>query len=196
LDIWKLVFLIFGENKLPDAPATMSNPFVGLVTVGSATVTFYLGPFGATANNTCVTAPLRLTSALICCYPQDGHDRGRETKMKSAVFVLPLLAATFLFAFAAPPVYLGAKGVDELNEAAKKAGQSTMAYNTPDSFEKVYEFFKSQGTEEQRAHRVSAREKFAMIMFKDAGYTVAISWKEDTKSNGTVIHVAKGVPAR
>jgi hypothetical protein len=71
-----------------------------------------------------------------------------------------------------------------------------MAYNTPDSFEKVYEFFKSKGTEEQRAHRVSAREKFAMIMFRNDGYTVAISWKEDAKSNGTVIHVAKGVPAR
>jgi hypothetical protein len=90
----------------------------------------------------------------------------------------------------------GAKAVDELNEAAKKAGQNTMAYNTPDSFEKVYEFFKSRGTEEQRAHRVSARGKFAMIVFKDTGYTVAISWKEDAKSNGTVIHVAKDVPAR
>ncbi len=116
--------------------------------------------------------------------------------MKKAVFVLPLIAATYLFAFAAPPVYPGAKAVDELNEAAKKAGQNTMAYNTPDSFEMVYEFYKSTGTEEQRAHRVSAREKFAMIMYKDAGYTVAISWKESAKSNGTIIHVAKGVPAR
>ena len=112
------------------------------------------------------------------------------------VFLLPLLLATYSFAFALPPVYPGAKAVDELNGAAKKAGQDTMAYNTPDSFEKVYEFFKSKGTEEQRAHRVSAREKFAMIMLKDAGYTVTISWKEDAKANGTVIHVAKGVPAR
>jgi hypothetical protein len=116
--------------------------------------------------------------------------------MKRAVFLLPLLAATYLFAFAAPPVYPGAKAVDELNEAAKKAGQNTVAYNTPDSFEKVYEFFKTKGTEEQRAHRVSAREKFAMIMFKDDGYTVTIGWKESTKSNGTIIHVAAGVPAR
>jgi hypothetical protein len=114
--------------------------------------------------------------------------------MKKTVFILPLIAATYLFAFAAPPVYPGAKAVDELNEAAKKAGQDTMAYNTPDSFEQVYEFFKSKGTEEQRAHRVSAREKFGM--FKDAGYTVTIGWKESAKSNGTVIHVAKGVPAR
>src|ERR1035438_7997595 len=106
--------------------------------------------------------------------------------MKKAVFLLPLLAATYLLAFAAPPVYPGAKAVDELNGAAKKAGQNTMAYNTPDSFEKVYEFFKSKGTEEQRAHRVSAREKFAMILFKDDGYTVAISWKEGAKSNGKI----------
>ena len=116
--------------------------------------------------------------------------------MKRAVFLLPLLAATYLFAFAAPPVYPGAKAIDELNEAAKKSGQTTMAYNTADSFEQVYEFFKSKGTEEQRSHRVSPVEKFAMIMFKDEGYTVAISWKENAKSNGTVIHVAKGVSAR
>src|SRR3954468_11216471 len=113
--------------------------------------------------------------------------------MKRAVLLLPLLAAAYLFAFAAPPVYPGAKPVAELNDAAKNAGQDTMAYSTPDSFEKVYEFFKSKGTEEQRAHRVSARGKFAMIVFKDTGYTVAISWKEDSRSNGTVIHVAKDV---
>jgi hypothetical protein len=35
-----------------------------------------------------------------------------------------------------------------------------------------------------------------MIMFKDTGYTVAIGWTESAKSSGTVIHVAKGVPAR
>ena len=115
--------------------------------------------------------------------------------MPRAVCLLPLFAATYLFAFSVPPVYPGAKAVDELNEAAKKAGQNTMAYNTPDSFENVYEFFRSKGTEEQRAHRVGAREKFAMIMFKDAGYTVTISWKESAKSNGTIIHVANA-PAR
>jgi hypothetical protein len=122
-------------------------------------------------------------------------------KLKRAVrlfplLILPLLAAAYLFAFAAPPVYPGAKPVDALNQAAKTAGQDTTAYNTPDAFEKVYDFYKSKGTEEQRAHRASPREKFAMIMFKDTGYTVAIGWKESAKAEGTVIHVAKGVPAR
>lgn len=140
-----------------------------------------------------MTAPVQITAALISCYLQDGRDE--KNQIMRTVFLLPLLAATYLFAFAAPPVYPGAKAVDELNEAAKKAGQNTTAYNTPDSFEKVYEFFTSKGTEEQRAHRVSAREKFAMIMFKEDGYTVAISWKETAKSSGTVIHVAQRVSA-
>jgi hypothetical protein len=117
-------------------------------------------------------------------------------KLKRAILVLPLLAAGYLSAFAAPPVYPGAKPVGELDQAAKTAGQNTTAYNTPDTFEKVYDFYKSKGTEEQRAHRATPREKFAMIMFKDTGYTVAISWKETAKSEGTVIHFAKGVPAR
>ncbi len=112
-------------------------------------------------------------------------------KLKRAAFLLPLFAAVYAFAFAAPPVYPGAKAVDELNDAAKKAGQNTMAYNTPDSFEKVYEFYKSKGTEEQRAHRVSPREKFAMVRFAESGYGVAISWKEDSKSKGTIIHIGK-----
>ena len=116
--------------------------------------------------------------------------------MMRAVRLLPFLAATYLFAFAAPPMYPGSQGIDALNDAAKKAGQNTMAYNTPDPFEKVYEFFRTKGTEEQQAHRVTANTKFAMIMFKDDGYTVAISWKESSKSNGTVIHVAKGAPIR
>ncbi len=117
-------------------------------------------------------------------------------KLKRAVLLLPLLTAAYVFAFAEPAVYPGAKPVGALNDAAKTAGQNTTAYNTPDAFEKVYDFYKSKGTEEQRAHRVSPREKFAMIIFKDTGYTVAIGWKESAKSDGTVIHVAKGTPAR
>ena len=117
-------------------------------------------------------------------------------KLRRTVLLLPLLAAAYIFAFAAPLIYPGAKPVDELNQAAKAAGQTTTAYNTADAFEKVYDFYKSKGIEEQRAHRVKPGEKFAMIMFKDTGYTVAISWKESAKSEGTVIHFARGVPAR
>jgi hypothetical protein len=116
--------------------------------------------------------------------------------LKKAILLLPLMAVAYMFGFAAPPVYPGAKPVDGLNQAAKTAGQNTTAYSTPDAFEKVYEFYKSKGTEEQRAHRVSASEKFAMITFKDTGYTVAISWHENSKANGTVIHVAQRGPAR
>lgn len=102
----------------------------------------------------------------------------------------------FVLAFAAPPVYPGAKAVDELNQAAKKAGQDSMAYNTLDSFEKVYEFYKSKGTEVQGAHRISPREKFALIMFAETGYGVAIGWNEDSKSDGTVIHIGRRGPSR
>ncbi len=113
--------------------------------------------------------------------------------LKRAALVLPLLTAAYVFAFAEPAVYPGAKPVGALNDAGgRPRGQNTMAYNTPDCHGKVYDFYKSKGTEEPRAHRASPREKFAMIMFKDTGYTVAISWKESAKSDGTVIHVAMG----
>jgi hypothetical protein len=111
--------------------------------------------------------------------------------MRNVFVVLPLIAAVCVFAFAAPPVYPGAKSVDALNEASKKAGRpDVLAYNTFDSFEKVYEFYKSKGVE--RVHKVTAREKFALIMFKESGYSVAIGWGEDSKDNGTTIHISKG----
>jgi hypothetical protein len=111
-------------------------------------------------------------------------------RMKKLILWAPLLAACLL-AFAGPPVYPGAKPVDALNEASKKAGRpNVLAYNTFDSFEKVYEFYKTKGVE--RVHNVNAQEKFAMIVFKESGYTVAIGWHEDSKESGTVIHISKG----
>ncbi len=112
-------------------------------------------------------------------------------KMKTIAGWLPVLAAAYLFAAAAPPVYPGAKAVDELNDAAKTTGQNTMSYNTMDSFEKVFDFYNSKGAEVQRAHRDTPKEKFAMFMFQDAGARVAISWKSDAKDKGTVIHISK-----
>jgi hypothetical protein len=113
-------------------------------------------------------------------------------EMKRAALWLPLFAAVYLFAFGAPPVYPGAKAVDELNEASKKAGQDTMAYNTADSFEKVYDFYKTKGAEVEKAHRAGPQEKFALIRFRETGYGVSISWKEDSKSKGTIIHIGRG----
>jgi hypothetical protein len=112
-------------------------------------------------------------------------------KSKRSIFALWLFMAACAFAFAPPPIYPGAKAVDELNNAAKKAGQDSMSYNTPDSFEKVYEFYRSKGTDVQRAHRDNAREKFALVNFPETGYGVAISWKASASSRGTVIHIGK-----
>jgi hypothetical protein len=111
--------------------------------------------------------------------------------IKKSLSLLPLFAAAYLFAFAAPPVYPGAKPVDQLNDASKKAGRDDLAYNTMDSFEKVCEFYSSKGEENQRAHRAGPNEKSAMFAFKETGYIVMISWKESSKSNGTVFHIAK-----
>ena len=116
--------------------------------------------------------------------------------MKKAAFLFPLLAAAYVFAFAAPPVYPGAKAVDELNEAAQKAGQNTMAYNTLDSFEKVYEFYKTKGTEVPSHRPPRASEKYAAFRFPDTGYTVVLSWKESAKSNGTIIHIGSAPTGR
>jgi hypothetical protein len=112
-------------------------------------------------------------------------------KIKTAARLLPAFAAVFLFAFAAPPVYPGAKPVDQLNDASKKAGRDDVAYNTIDSFEKVCEFYGGKGEENQRARRAGPKEKTAMFTFKETGYVVMVGWKESSKSNGTVFHIAK-----
>jgi hypothetical protein len=114
--------------------------------------------------------------------------------MKKAVFLLPLLAATYLFAFAAPAIYPAARRLRN-SKKQRRRGPGHNGLQHPIRL-RIYAFFESTGTEQQRAHRVSAREKSAMIMFKDSGYTVAIRWKENAKSDGTVIHVAMRLPRR
>ncbi len=120
--------------------------------------------------------------------------RRNETKPKS--FGLMLVAATYLLAFAAPPLYPGAKEVNELNQATKKVGQPGISYNTLDPFEKVYAFYKSKGTEVQTHHTARPREKYAAFQFKELGYAVTIFWKDDAKEAGTVIFVGKNSPGR
>jgi hypothetical protein len=114
-------------------------------------------------------------------------------KTKRAVLWLTLLGAVCAFAFAAPPVYPGAKAMDELNAASKKAGQNAMAYSTPDSFEKVYEFYKKSGTEVHTSQK--ATEKNASFRYRDTGYGVTIVWKADSSVKGTTIHIG-GPPGR
>jgi hypothetical protein len=117
-------------------------------------------------------------------------------KMKRVAFLLPLFAAVYLSAFAAPPVYPGAKLVDELNQALKNSGQESTAYNTMDAYEKVYDFYQSKGGELRRGRPARAGEKMATFQFKDAGYAVNIIWKEDSKSKGTVFYIARTGAAR
>ena len=117
-------------------------------------------------------------------------------KMKRAALLLPLFAAVYLSAFAAPPVYPGAKPVDELNRELKKAGQDSTAYNTMDAYEKVYDFYLAKGGELRRGRPARAGEKMATLQFKESGYAVNIIWKEDSKSKGTVFYIAHTGAAR
>jgi hypothetical protein len=123
-------------------------------------------------------------------------DRRNEMRIKTAARLLPVFLAAYLFAFAAPPVYPGAKAVDELNAASKKAGQNAMAYNTFDPFEKVYDFYKTKGTEAQSHRPPRTSEKYAAFRFPDTGYMVVLSWKESAKSNGTIIHIGSAPTGR
>jgi hypothetical protein len=116
-------------------------------------------------------------------------------KMKKAALLLPLFAAVYLFAFSAPPLYPGAKAVDELNRATQKAGQDAISYTTVDPFEKVYDFYKSKGTEVQTHHQFRAGEKYAAFQFKELGYSVTIFFRAADK-NGTLIYVGKNPPGR
>ena len=117
-------------------------------------------------------------------------------KMKRAALLLPLFAAVYLAAFAAPPIYPGAKPVDELNRELKKAGQDSTAYSTMDAYEKVYDFYLGKGGELRRGRPARAGEKMATLQFKESGCAVNIIWKEDSKSKGTVFYIAHTGAAR
>ena len=71
-------------------------------------------------------------------------------KMKTTALVLALFSAGYVFAFAGPPVYPGAKAIAELNDAAKKAGRDDLSYNTLDSFERVFNFITARALRTKR----------------------------------------------
>jgi hypothetical protein len=115
-------------------------------------------------------------------------------KIKIAA-LLPLVTAVYLLAFSAPPLYPGAKEVDELNRATQKAGQDAVSYTTLDPFEKVYDFYKSKGTEVQTHRQLRAGEKYAAFQFKEQEYAVTIFFRAADK-HGTLIYVGKNPPGR
>ena len=100
------------------------------------------------------------------------------------------IAAAYMFAFAAPPVYPGAKPIDDFNASMRKAGQDHTAYNTFDPYEKVYAFYKSNATEQPPRHGRPG-EKFSTFKSSDGAYGVSLIWKEDSKAKGTVIQIVK-----
>jgi hypothetical protein len=112
-------------------------------------------------------------------------------QIKRAAILFPIFAAVCAFAFSAPPVYPGAKAVDELNDASKKAGTGVTSYNTMDTYEKVFEFYKNSGTEVQSRRPARQKEKFASFKFAGSDLGVTIVWKEDSKEHGTIIHVSR-----
>lgn len=115
----------------------------------------------------------------------------RTMQIKKAALLFPIFAAVCAFAFAAPPIYPGAKAVDELNEASKKAGTGVTSYNTMDPYQKVFDFYKNAGTEVQGRRQPRPKEKFASFKFAGSADGVTIVWKEDSKEHGTIIHVSR-----
>lgn len=109
--------------------------------------------------------------------------------MSSAVVRLVVTAVAAL-AFAAVPVYPGAKmDVDGMKADRVRSPQRTdTAYITPDSYEKVVAFYRSQkGSQESKAISIGNDATQKMAMFSIGDYSIGINWPADVYVNGKVV---------
>jgi hypothetical protein len=115
-------------------------------------------------------------------------------RIEKLMFLALVFTALCSVAFAAtPPVYPGAKVLEGRTKELKSAHSESVAYTTPDSFEKVTAFYRTKGTElpsNARGKPVSGM-KVATFVFKDSGFMVAV-WTEPSKKGVTNIEMIAG----
>lgn len=104
-------------------------------------------------------------------------------------FLIILLVGFACFA-AAPdvPVYPGATIEDQVTKATRQNGANNIAYNSPDSFEKVDGFYKKLASQDvPHSRNINADMKFVVLRFPGKKFQVGLSWNVNDKRHGTVI---------
>jgi hypothetical protein len=101
-----------------------------------------------------------------------------------------LVAAVTALSLAAVPIYPGAT----LDAAASKEVTAShpdfpyKVYGTPDSYEKVVEFYKSKGAQQSMPVSVGNNAQQKMAMFSSSDSTIAINWPAVVKDkSGKII---------
>jgi hypothetical protein len=111
--------------------------------------------------------------------------------MKTALAILLVVASMSSTAFAADvPVYPGAKMNEMLTKADQEQHPGSVAYTTPDAFEEVYEFYKTNGTENPHIKTITPDYKMGAFTFPGKRIDVAIYWvKQSSATMGTMVHL-------
>ena len=113
--------------------------------------------------------------------------------MKTALAMLLMFGSVCSTAFAADvPVYPGAKMNEMLTKADQEQHPGSVAYTTADAFEKVYEFYKTNGTENPHMKTNTPDYKMGAFTFPGKRTEVAIYWvKQSNATMGTMVHLFK-----
>lgn len=114
-----------------------------------------------------------------------------DALMKKALAILLMVGSMYSPAFAADvPVYPGAKMNEMLTKADQADHPGSVAYTTPDAFEKVYEFYKTNGTENPHMKTITPDYKAGTFTFPGKRIEVAIFWvKQSSATMGTMVHL-------
>jgi hypothetical protein len=94
-----------------------------------------------------------------------------------------IVAAVTALSFAAVPIYPGAT----LDAAASKEASArdpkypAKVYGTPDSYEKVIDFYTAKGAQQALPISIGNTAKQKMAMFSAGDSTIAINWPADVK---------------
>lgn len=112
--------------------------------------------------------------------------------MSLTVLRLAFASAVLLALVPGPPIYPGAKRDTPTAMIEKGSGVEVSAtYVTGDPFEKVDAFYRTHGTEDTGARRMSASSKRALFYFPDSKSSVLVLWPKDGSSDATSIVISK-----
>jgi hypothetical protein len=85
-------------------------------------------------------------------------------------------------------VYPGATVDEQVSKSVRKSNPQNVAYNTPDGFEKVDDYYKNLGSQDvPHSRNIRADMKYVVLRFPGKKFQVQLSFVAADKRHGTVI---------
>ena len=89
-------------------------------------------------------------------------------------------------------VYPGAVVDEQVSQSLRNSNPENVAYSTTDSFDKVDELYKKQGSEDlPHTRNISENSKYVLLQFPGEKFQIQLTWMAVDKRHGTLTQMVK-----